>query len=268
VERRVEHGASVAGDDVLARFDPVEAATPGAARQAVTAFARRHVRDERTLAAISLCVSEAVSNVVVHAYRGGTPGPAIVSGWIDDGAVWIGVRDHGLGLLPRLDSPGLGMGLALITQTADAAAVRTPADGGTEVRMRFNMCVRACVRAGRHTSMPTRNERIAEIEVLFRAGNDRMIDWEENQARVRRGEAPAFLCECGRRSCREHLRLTREQYEEVRTDATRFLVAPGHELLEAEDLVERRDGYVVVRKHEDVRDLVERLNLRADQRAS
>jgi hypothetical protein len=110
--------------------------------------------------------------------------------------------------------------------------------------------------------MATRNERIAEIEALFRAGNDRMMAWPENEERARRGETLTFLCECADSRCRKPVRLTAAQYEAVRGDPRRFLVAQGHEITEAEDVVEQHDGYMVVRKHEDVGDLVRRLNLR------
>src|SRR4051794_7319092 len=110
--------------------------------------------------------------------------------------------------------------------------------------------------------MTTRNQRIAEIEVLFRAGNDRMYLWEENQVLVAQGKRLWFLCECGDRTCRKRLQLTGSQYEAVRADASQFVVAPGHELPEAEDVIEVHADHLVVRKHEDVRDLVERMDLR------
>ena len=47
--------------------------------------------------------------------------------------------------------------------------------------------------------MPTPNERIAEVEVLFRAGNERMMEWAENRERAAGGEQLVFFCECGRR---------------------------------------------------------------------
>ena len=124
--------------ELLETYDPVGDETPRAARSAVARFARQHIRDDRTLAAIALCVSEAVSNVVIHAYRGGKPGPAILKGWVEDSGLWVAVVDHGLGLVPRLDSPGLGMGLPLIAQATAEADVRT-GSGGTEVRMRFGI---------------------------------------------------------------------------------------------------------------------------------
>jgi anti-sigma regulatory factor (Ser/Thr protein kinase) len=47
------------------------------------------------------------------------------------------VRDYGCGMSPRLDSPGLGMGLAIIGRLADEVNVERPADGGTRLRMHF-----------------------------------------------------------------------------------------------------------------------------------
>jgi hypothetical protein len=106
-------------------------------------------------------------------------------------------------------------------------------------------------------------QRIAEIEALFRAGNDRMMAWEERQG-AGRGERLTFFCECGRRRCRQHVHLTTDEYEAVRVESRRFIVAPGHELPDAEDVVERHDRYFVVEKHEDVWPLVRRMDLRTD----
>ena len=110
--------------------------------------------------------------------------------------------------------------------------------------------------------MASRQERIAEIEVLFRAGNERMMAWPENQERAALGERVTLLCECGRRRCPARVALTGAEYEAVRDDPSRFVIAHGHEFLEAEDVVEEHDGYVVVRKHDEVRALVERMDLR------
>jgi len=125
--------------ELLATFDAVDAESPRAARAAVRGFARRHVSDEEILTGVALCVSEAVSNVVMHAYRGANPGPAIVTGWTADNALWIVVSDRGLGLIPRLESPGLGMGLPLIAQTSSEVDIQSRAGGGTEVRMKFEI---------------------------------------------------------------------------------------------------------------------------------
>ncbi|HEX2102443.1 MAG TPA: ATP-binding protein [Solirubrobacteraceae bacterium] len=92
------------------------------------------------MAAVDLAVSEAVTNVVVHAYRdvGATqaPGRLRVAVALDDGGAWVRVIDHGIGMRPRPDSPGLGFGLALIADACDLLEIRQREDG-TQVHMRF-----------------------------------------------------------------------------------------------------------------------------------
>ena len=65
---------------------------------------------------ISLAVSEAATNVVLHAYVGDSePGPLVLSARVMDDRVHVVIRDHGRGMTPRPDSPGLGLGLPLMT---------------------------------------------------------------------------------------------------------------------------------------------------------
>ena len=92
------------------------------------------------LSDIALAVTEAATNAVLHAYRDRVePGAVIVEAELDGDHVCLYVRDEGTGLTPRVDSPGLGLGLGLIAQVADSADVRAPESGGTEVVMRFNV---------------------------------------------------------------------------------------------------------------------------------
>lgn len=113
---------------------------PSRARQVARTFAAARTVDGELIAAVALCVSEAVTNVVLHAYREqDTPGPIEMTAYEDDeGGLWFSVRDDGQGLTPRPDSPGLGLGLPIISQTAAAMDVRTPEDGGTEIVMQFH----------------------------------------------------------------------------------------------------------------------------------
>lgn len=101
-----------------------------------------------------------------------------------------------------------------------------------------------------------RNARIARNEASFRELNDRL------DADVHRGstepEFAGFVCECGNEECDTTIRVPLDSYAEVRQDDMLFLVVPGHEVPDAEDVVDERDGYLVVRKHEDVADIVER----------
>jgi anti-sigma regulatory factor (Ser/Thr protein kinase) len=110
------------------------------ARRAVTDWARSFVEDRAVLSDIALAITEAATNVVLHAYRDhARPGKVTIEAESFDDYVCLYVRDEGSGLAPRVDSPGLGLGLGLIAQVADSADVRAPEDGGTEVVMRFNV---------------------------------------------------------------------------------------------------------------------------------
>jgi serine/threonine-protein kinase RsbW len=94
--------------------------------------------DERTRQNIELAVSEAASNVVVHAYRDrDDPGEIELELATTDGDLVVSVRDAGSGMAPRPDSPGLGLGMPLIANLADSLEIRTLDEGGTEVQMRF-----------------------------------------------------------------------------------------------------------------------------------
>ena len=88
--------------------------------------------------AVRLAASEAMTNSVLHAYRGG-PGSIYVNAAVGPGELWILISDDGCGLKPRADRPGLGLGLGLISEVSDDFAIVSRATGGTEVRIRFNL---------------------------------------------------------------------------------------------------------------------------------
>jgi hypothetical protein len=60
-----------------------------------------------------------------------------------------------------------------------------------------------------------------------------------------------FVCECGKLGCNETIELTIVAYEGVRSGFERFLIVPGHEIEEIEDVVERHSSYLVVAKRDD-----------------
>jgi hypothetical protein len=87
--------------------------------------------------------------------------------------------------------------------------------------------------------------RIAANESAFR---------EVNEA-IERGLWPgeanslvAFRCECASLDCDRLVELAPVEYEQVRSDPRRFFVLRGHELPEAEIVVEIHERYVVVEK--------------------
>jgi hypothetical protein len=77
---------------------------------------------------------------------------------------------------------------------------------------------------------------------------------EVNEA-IERGQWPgeehasvAFRCECARLGCDQMIELSIRDYERIREDSRRFVVARGHELAEVEVVIEEGQGYVVVEK--------------------
>lgn len=86
---------------------------------------------------VRLAVSEACANVIVHAYRESEGLLELTAATLPGRALEIVVRDHGLGMAPRADSPGLGVGLPLIAALSSAVEIGTADDGATEVRMTF-----------------------------------------------------------------------------------------------------------------------------------
>ena len=110
--------------------------------------------------------------------------------------------------------------------------------------------------------MVEREVRIARTEALFRDVNERIA---ESAHRFNSDEAE-FVCECADPECTERIHASLDEYEEVRTDATQFLLIPGHEDTRIERVVERpRRRFAVVKKfNEIVARTVRRLNPRAE----
>jgi hypothetical protein len=105
-----------------------------------------------------------------------------------------------------------------------------------------------------------RAERIALIEAAFRIANERMASWEERSP----GGVELYFCECAKLDCREKVSLTRAQYEAVRARPEHFVIVPGHDVPDAEDVVEDGDGHAVVEKPDSVMDLVRATDPRTD----
>jgi serine/threonine-protein kinase RsbW len=124
-----------------AEFEAAAPAVPesvGELRNAVGEFAREHGADDAKVMAVQLATSEAMSNAVIHAFVDRPePGTIKVLAGRDGDELWLLIRDDGSGMRPRPDSPGLGVGLPLMTNTADSLKLGASPDGGTEVTMRF-----------------------------------------------------------------------------------------------------------------------------------
>ena len=111
----------------------------GVVRQALAGVADALDIDASILADMKMAVTEAATNVVVHAYDEAAEGVLDVEVHTGEDGVTIVVRDHGDGMTPaapKRDTPALGLGLPLIAALSDAFELRTEGRG-TEVRMRF-----------------------------------------------------------------------------------------------------------------------------------
>lgn len=133
-----DEGGAVAVTSPLSASLPAVPASVPVLRAAVAEFVVAAGVAASRVDAVKLAVSEAVTNVVMHAYRGAEkPGEVRVATVLRNDTIYVTVSDDGIGMMPRLDSPGLGVGLPFIADTADTLDIASGAEGGTELRMSF-----------------------------------------------------------------------------------------------------------------------------------
>jgi serine/threonine-protein kinase RsbW len=99
-------------------------------------FAAAHGATPKVVEAVALAVTEAVTNVVKHAYEPKTTDRAVwLKGLVADDLLEITVWDRGLGFREAA-RPGLGVGLSIIADMSAALEIDQSANG-TSLRMRF-----------------------------------------------------------------------------------------------------------------------------------
>jgi serine/threonine-protein kinase RsbW len=118
---------------------PARAENIAIVRHAFGALGEAYALDPQTLSDIRLAVTEACTNVVVHAYPDGREGPMEVLAALLGDELMVVVRDAGKGIGPRPDSPGLGLGLPLIASLTESVQLGRDAEDHTEVRMTFSL---------------------------------------------------------------------------------------------------------------------------------
>ena len=111
------------------------------------------------------------------------------------------------------------------------------------------------------SQMDSRSERHARNEALFRTVNER-IEELVDETLERHAEGASvwdFVCECHDRECAERIPLTRTEYEAIRSDGRRFVVAPGldHVDTSIENVVDMSTRYWVVEKTDEAGEIAE-----------
>jgi hypothetical protein len=102
--------------------------------------------------------------------------------------------------------------------------------------------------AGQNGRVDERARRIGENEALYRAVNEKIEDLSAAFGTIT--ETMSVVCECGDASCAEQIEVSIADYERIRADATFFIIRPGHEIPDVEEVMERNDEFHVVRKAE------------------
>ena len=108
--------------------------------------------------------------------------------------------------------------------------------------------------------MKSEELKIAKTESLFRDVNERIAGSAERVGT----EQAELVCECSDPECGHRIEARLDDYEETRADGARFIVAPGHEKPEQEEVVRTRPGYRIVEKRRSTGAAARRLDLRSE----
>jgi hypothetical protein len=104
-------------------------------------------------------------------------------------------------------------------------------------------------------------QKAAVNQSLFREVNERVE--EINTGRGRVAPLSVFVCECADPECTQRLTLTVAEYEQVRANGSRFVVAPDHANPNFERVVQDNKRFAVVEKTATAAELAEQLDPRA-----
>jgi hypothetical protein len=97
--------------------------------------------------------------------------------------------------------------------------------------------------------MSPREQRVTRNEELLRQVNLRIAELQDGSPDLTMEGLMPLVCECAHTGCTISIEVDPATFEQVRERPLRFLVTPGHEDLDSESVVERREGYLIVEKH-------------------
>lgn len=101
----------------------------------------------------------------------------------------------------------------------------------------------------------------ADNEAIFRQLNQSLqkgVD-ESNAVAAEEGQDPLdfdadeslhFFCECADEDCQVRIQLSPNTYNEIHQDNRCFIIVPGHQVNEIEDVTAKHGTYWIVTKHE------------------
>lgn len=133
----------------LQRTYPACAESICTVRHTLTRFAARAGASSEQIEAIRLAASEALTNVVQHAYADSI-GSVHITAAVARGELCLLIADDGCGIRPHLRRGGLGLGLVLIAALCDEFHIVKRSSGGTELWLWFKLRIEARLLAG-HT---------------------------------------------------------------------------------------------------------------------
>jgi hypothetical protein len=110
-------------------------------------------------------------------------------------------------------------------------------------------------RPGKESPVEPRVTRLAKNEALFREVNERIAEITAGlDSSISQPESlDGVVCECSDAVCMERVGpISIGEYEKIRSDPRRFIIAPGHQAADVEDVVEEKQAYWIVEKHEGV----------------
>jgi serine/threonine-protein kinase RsbW len=106
------------------------------ARRALTLFAAQTGASGEQVEAVRLAASEALTNVVKHAYPDG-PGSIHITAAVACGELVVEIADDGCGIRPHCPRGGLGFGLTLIASQCDELQIVKRPSGGIQLWLWF-----------------------------------------------------------------------------------------------------------------------------------
>ncbi|MGN6870756.1 MAG: ATP-binding protein [Solirubrobacteraceae bacterium] len=121
---------------------PALAESVRTARHTLARFAADAGASREQVEAVRLAASEALTNVVRHAYPD-VPGSVHITAAVAGGELCVLIADDGHGIHPHLHRGGLGLGLGLIASLCDELQIVKRCTGGTGLWLWFKLRTQA-----------------------------------------------------------------------------------------------------------------------------